>query len=255
MVGVEEIIEPLAAARNTSVHVDDKSLAELSNKFSPIKDAIGGMPFYNRIAFKQNQQAEVDGKRARMIDAREVVAVINVFDKKNYSEENHPTYAYSSKAKVLDNYLNDPDYYEVFSNVATDIFDLYDEIERDFPSAYNKSGGRYGAKKYAGYKEKDGNPLYVSKAKFSQEPMHYKVPDGLIYPLLAAFRALIGFDESTNKYVWKKHPIFVYKKIRENLATKIMKYTDAIGNNPNTTGKDANAWDILYMTIERALID
>lgn len=255
MVGVEEIIEPLAAARNTSVQVDDKSLAELSNKFAPIKDAIGGMPFFDRIAFKQNQQAEIEGKRAKMIDAREVVAIISMFDKLNYTAENHPTYAYSSKAKVLENYLGNPDYYEIFSNVATDVFDLYDEIERDFPSAYNKSGGRYGAKKYAGYKEKDGNPLYVSKAKFSQEAMYYKVPDGLIYPLLAAFRALIAHDENANKYYWKKDPIQVYKKIRENLATKIMKYTDAIGNNPNTTGKDANAWDILYMTVERALID
>ncbi|PEJ62414.1 abortive phage infection protein [Bacillus toyonensis] len=255
MVGVEEIIEPLAAARNTSVQVDDKSLAELSNKFAPVKDAIGGMPFYDRIAFKQNQQAEIDGKKAKMIDAREIVAIISMFDKQHYVEDNHPTHAYSSKAKVLDNYLGKPDYYEVFSNIATDIFDLYDEIERDFPYAYNKSGGRYGAKKYAGYKEKDGNPITIAKAKFSDEPLCYKVPDGLMYPLLASFRALIGHDKETNKYFWKKDPIHVYKNMRENLATKIMKYTDAIGNNPNTTGKDANAWDIIYMTVERALID
>lgn len=71
MTGVEDIIEDLARARNTSVQVDEKSMAELANKFDPIKEGLEGMPFYNRIAFKQNQ-IEIDNKwkNLKMIDAR-----------------------------------------------------------------------------------------------------------------------------------------------------------------------------------------
>jgi len=76
-----------------------------------------------------------------------------------------------------------------------------------------------------------------------------------MYPIVASFRALIGYNEVTNKYFWKKCPIEVYKSIRSNLVNKIMRYTDTLGNNPNATGKDANAWDLLYMTVERELID
>jgi len=246
MVGVENIIEPLAAARNTSVQVDDKSLAELSNKFEPIKDAIGGMPFYERIAFKQNQQL---APKVKMIDAREVVAILSMFNIEKYTETEHPTRAYSSKAKILDDYLESPQDYEAFSNIATDIFDLYDEIERDFPEAYNSTGGRYGAKKYSGYK--DGK--IVAKTKFCQQDSIYKVPDGLIYPLVASFRAAVELDEKTSKYKWKKDIFELYDELKEQLATKIMKYTEATGNNPNSVGKDANAWDILYMTVERAI--
>ncbi|SCX63458.1 AIPR family protein [Lysinibacillus fusiformis] len=246
MVGVEDIIEPLAAARNTSVQVDEKSLAELSNKFEPIKDAIGGMPFFERIAFKQNQQL---APRVKMIDAREIVAIISMFDCNNYTETIHPTKAYSSKAKILEDYLKDPDAYIAFSNIATDIFDLYDQIEIDFPEAYNSSNGRYGAKKYSGYKE--GN--VVAKSKFRQEEMIYKVPDGLIYPLVAAFRANVELNATTGKYEWKRDVFDVYDEIREQMASKIMKYTDAVGNNPNAVGKDVNAWDILYMTVERVV--
>lgn len=253
MVGVEDTIESLAEARNTSSQVDAKSLAELSNKFDPIKKAIGNMQFFDRIAFKQNQQFKINGKNAKMIDAREIVALISMMDKEKYDSETHPTIAYSSKAKVLDNYLDDYKYYERFSDIAPDIFKLYDKIERDFPYAYNESGGRYGAKKYSGYKEKDSIPVEVAKAKFSLEPLNYKVPDGLMYPLLASFRALIYYDKFTNKYIWKKSPFDVYDKINSHLASKIMKYTDALGNNPNATGKDANAWDLLYMTVEREL--
>lgn len=62
MTGVEDIIEALDRARNTSVQVDEKSLAELANKFDPIKDCIKSLPFLNRIAFKQNQ-IEVDDNK------------------------------------------------------------------------------------------------------------------------------------------------------------------------------------------------
>jgi AIPR protein len=246
MVGVEDIIEPLAAARNTSVQVDDKSLAELSNKFEPIKDSIGGMPFYDRIAFKQNQQL---APKVKMIDAREIVAILTMFNRDVYTDTVHPTQAYSSKAKVLNDYLENPNHFEVFSNIATDIFDLYDQIEQDFPEAYNTTGGRYGAKKYSGYKE----GKVVAKSKFRQEEMIYRVPDGLIYPLVASFRAAVELNNSTGKYEWKKDVFAIYDELKSQLATKIMKYTEAIGNNPNSVGKDANAWDILYMTVERAV--
>lgn len=246
MVGVEEIIEPLAAARNTSVQVDDKSLAELSNKFEPIKDAIGGMPFFSRIAFKQNQQL---APKVKMIDAREIIAILAMFDRKKYSDNVHPTQAYSSKAKVLNDYLQNPDYYEIFSNIATDIFDLFDTIEKDFPESYNATGGRYGGKKYSGYK--DGK--VVGKSKFGEADLFYKVPDGLLYPIVASFRAAVKYNELTEKYEWKRDIFQVYSEVREQSASKIMKYTEAVGNNPNSVGKDTNAWDILFMTVERAL--
>lgn len=69
MTGVEDIIENLAEARNTSVQVDAKSMAELAEKFDPIKEGLEGMPFFKRIAFKQNQISVDDetGKKNKMI--------------------------------------------------------------------------------------------------------------------------------------------------------------------------------------------
>lgn len=82
MTGVEDIIENLAEARNTSVQVDAKSMAELAEKFDPIKEGLEGMPFFKRIAFKQNQISVDDetGKKNKMIDAREIVAIISMFN-------------------------------------------------------------------------------------------------------------------------------------------------------------------------------
>ena len=249
MTGVEDIIEDLARARNTSVQVDEKSMAELANKFDPIKEGLEGMPFYKRIAFKQNQIETDDttGKNLRMIDAREIVAIINMFDIDKFDEKTQPTQAYSSKAKMLSMYLENPEHYRKFVNISPDIFDLYDAIETEFADAYNGTGGRYGRKKYAGYK--DGE--VVGKSKFGQNDMIYKIPDGFMYPVIAAFRTLVVENPNTGKYEWYngEEPLKGWGKCKEDLVNKVMNFAASIGDNPNTVGKDSNIWSLAYMTV------
>lgn len=138
MTGVEKIIADLAEARNKSVAVDDKSMAELRGNFDPIKECIEGMPFYKRIAFKQNQITRdcETNKALKMIDVREIVSIICMFDISKYTSTVHPTKAYSGKQAMLQEYLTQPEHYRKFSNVIPDIFDLYDAIEREFATAY-----------------------------------------------------------------------------------------------------------------------
>lgn len=249
MTGVEDIIEGLAEARNTSVQVDEKSMAELQQKFDPIKEGLEGMPFFSRIAFKQNQQAFDDetNKKLKMIDAREVVAIINMFNTENFDAVNHPIKAYSSKAKMLELYLDDPESYRKYVNIMPDIFDLYDTIEMEFASAFNETGGRYGRKKYSGYK--DGAVIGVSK--FGLHDINYKIPDGLIYPAVAAFRSLVSYNAATERYEWKNgvNPIQIWDKCKGSMTSQIMNFASAIGDNPNAVGKDSNIWNLAYMTV------
>ena len=245
--GVEDIIEDLARARNTSVQVDEKSMAELAGKFDPIKEGIEGMPFYNRIAFKMNQveQDAETGKNLRMIDAREIVAIISMFDIERYTPISQPIQAYSSKGALLNIYLKNPEHYRAFVNIAPDIFDLYDAIETEFAEAYNSTGKRYGGKKFSGYK--DGK--IIGKSKFCQNPLAYKIPDGLLYPTVAAFRALVCLNQETGKYYWIEDPCKVWQRCKADLVSKIMTFTVSIGDNPNKVGKDSNIWDLAYMAV------
>ena len=249
MTGVEDIIEKLAEARNTSVQVDEKSMAELQQKFDPIKEGLEGMPFFTRIAFKQNQQAfdDVTNKRLKMIDAREVVSIINMFNIDKFDAMNHPIKAYSSKAKMLELYLNNPDSYRRYVNIMPDIFDLYDAVETEFATAFNETGGRYGRKKYSGYK--DGN--IIGTSKFGLHDIYYKIPDGLIYPAVAAFRSLVVLNQETDKYERKNgvNPISVWDRCKSSITSQIMNFASAIGDNPNAVGKDSNIWNLAYMTV------
>lgn len=74
-----------------------------------------------------------------------------------------------------------------------------------------------------------------------------------MYPMLAGFRALVESDMATGMYCWKKDPFKTYSLLREQLASKAVKFAESIGNNPNVVGRDSNVWDILYMTVERAV--
>lgn len=153
---------------------------------------------------------------------------------------------------MLDTYLENPERYRKFGNIIPGIFDLYDAIECEFAAAYNDAtGGRYGRKKYSGYKDNK----VIGKSKFGGRDLCYKVPDGLAYPTVAAFRALVDYDASTGKYCWKhgKDPIAVWDACKGELTTKIMNFASAIGDNPNAVGKDANIWDLAYMTVERCV--
>lgn len=77
--------------------------------------------------------------------------IINMFNIAEYDATHHPIQAYSSKAKMLELYLKDPESYRKYVNIMPDIFDLYDAVELEFAEAYNTGGGRYGRKKYAGF--------------------------------------------------------------------------------------------------------
>lgn len=249
MTGVESMIADLAEARNTSVAVDAKSMAELREKFDPIKESLEGMPFFTRISFKQNQiTRDVDTNKAlKMIDARDVVSIICMFNIEKYNSIEHPTRAYSGKQSMLNEYLDNPEHFRKFVNIIPDIFDLYEAIETEFAVAYNENGRMYGRKSYACYKE--GNP--IGKSKFGQVNICYKIPDGLLYPTLAAFRSLLVFNNSSGKYQWAdgKNPIDVWNKNKVGLTRNIMDLAGSLGDKPTVFGKDVSLWNYAYMVL------
>ena len=75
------------------------------------------------------------------------------------------------------------------------------QFEMEFADAYNAGGGRLWKEKNM-LVTKDGENC--SKSKFGLNKMQYKVPDGLLYPVVAAFRSLLVKNKVTGKYEWEK---------------------------------------------------
>ncbi len=253
LTGVEDIFQELAAARNTSVQVQDKSIAELENRFNIIKNAIVKEPYSHNIYFRENEKGE--------IDVADIIAILNLFNIDKYPNKNeNPIISYTGKGQCIKNYISthkefgdtNQNPYIKMQNIIPDIFKLYDHLEKNMRKYYSNgvSNKKYGA--ITGVvSKKDGKISF--KTKFYQEDIDYLTPNGFIYPILGAFRALL--KEEDNKYFWKKDPIKVMDNIGAELVSNTISMSRELGNNPNATGKNKTLWMNLYMIVCMELVD
>lgn len=246
LTGIEGIFQSLAAARNTSVQVQDKSIAELEDRFDIIKNTLSGEDYISRVFFKENDTGD--------IDVADLLAILNMFNIDRYNGmSTFPINSYSSKKKCIDLYIADHKQYQEttqnpyvkMAGIMPDIFRLYDAIEVGMNKFYRQKtpGGRYGATKGVQV-PKDGQEF---RSKFLEKKLDASSPNGFIYPILGAFRALV--EEKNGKYCWKKNPFAVLEKAGADLVEATVSMSRDLGNNPQSVGKNANIWKTLYMTV------
>lgn len=259
IVGLDTPVE-LAAARNTSVQVDLKSIAELENSFDAIKEAFNGLSFSHRIQYKMNEHYnEADISE---IDVREIIAIMLMFSQEIYPYKNsqgvltetQPIQCYSGKEASLRKFLNCNASQEEMkkinrermvkrmSPIISDIFTLWEEIETTFASISKEAGKRYGTRKYAKYQ----GGTEVGKSFFGENSLQYIVPKGIMYPVVGAFRALVAIDENDGTYIWRKNPIEVWRTIGPKLVTILL---DEKAENPDTLAKNSNLWSNLFKEV------
>lgn len=260
----------IAEARNTSAQVDTSSIEELKNSFDCIKKIIGeqkirGNTYFDRISFKQNQYHD-NADIKNIIDIREIISIINMFSPVIYPKNgNHPIQSYTGKETSLKKFLNmghnktedesvrkKARELEIMkmSDIIPDIIELWDNIECQLPEVAKAMKKRYGRKPYSCYKEDEkNNPIVVGYSKFSNSPLYYLVPTGLLYPIVGAFRALVEYDEAKGKYKWIESPFVVWDEQKEKIVESILVSSNEQKDNPNAIGKSINAWDSLFTKV------
>ena len=247
LTGVEGIFEDLAAARNTSTQVQDKSIANLRDYFDIIKQAISTEPFKDRVYFMEND----DGN----IDVGDILAILNMFNLDTYpGMDSCPVVSFSSKKRCIDNYIH---LYEQYGDspenphvkmkpIMVDIFKLYDYVESKIPEYYRvkNPNGKYGA--ISGVTTpKENRKAPVSK--FYEKTLSHGSPNGFIYPILGSLRALL--EEKNGVYRWKCAPYEVLEKIGPELVSITVERSRSSGNDPVKVGKDSVNWQTLYMRV------
>lgn len=246
LTGIENMFERLAGARNTSVQVKDKSLAELENKFDIIKEGLLKEPYSDNIAYKENEDKNI------LID--DVLSILNMFDINKYDSAQSPVSSYSSKSSCIKNYLehfkkygntnNNP--YNKMKPIMGTIFGLFDKLEKEIATYYQIAvkDGRYGRTKGV-EKSNAKRKLYTM---ISEDVIEYKSPKSFLYPILAAFRALVVEDTGSYKFV--TDPEIVMDQLGPELVRLTVERCRTLGNNPNAVGKDGNHWSQLYDKVD-----
>ena len=248
LTGVEGIFEDLAAARNTSTQVQDKSIANLRGYFELIKEVISSEEFNDNVYFMENDEGE--------IDVGDILAILNLFNIDEYHEmESFPITSFSSRKRCIDAYIkkyvelgdDSQNPYVKMKPIMIQIFKLYDKLERSIGDYYRAKtpNGKYGSVKGV-TTAADPNKLF--KSKFYKNPMQYTSPNGFLFPILGSLRALL--TEKEGVYTWIADPFEVLDKIGPDLVCTTVDRSRTLGNNPAGVGKDSGNWQTLYMRVK-----
>ena len=245
--GISSPVE-LAEARNQSIQVDQRSIEELNRSFEPIKKALKNENYFNRIAFKQNQH--VGDKN--IIDVREIIAILNMFNQSIYPKESdaQPIQSYTGKEASLNRFLRLKDSRDqIIKNmtpIIPDIFQIWEMVETTFADKGNTVNRTYRKKKMSKYVGEDD---IINYSVFGNQPMNYVLPKGLIFPIVAAFRALVQVDKSTQEYSWIISPEIIWDKLGGKMINIIMTSAEDLSDSPDAVAKSPNTWDLLYKEI------
>lgn len=118
---------------------------------------------------------------------------------------------------------------------------LYDKIYTDFPSAYNENSGKFGNISVV---KMAGNMRSQPTTYFTDEPVDYSYPDGLILPLVYGLRALMVIKDD-GRVVWSQDP---HKFLDHHLSNIVRKYRvilDAYRFDPQKVGKNEGSYDLV----------
>lgn len=246
----------ICSARNNNVQL---TLETKSNKKGFFEDLRSALPtdISNRVEWKSNDGGTI---KARDIISLAWIPLLKLRDHFEYIPEFPPQNIYRNKgecAKLFDTLMSDDDVSEntdgeytrrlhneaILSalKIGAEIPELYDKIYADFPKAYNDNNGRFGKISIV----KMAESLHSQPVSyFTNSPVEYRYPDGLIYPIVYGLSALMETDQAGN-INWSQDP---YTFLDEHLAAIVKKYKvilDAYGFDPQKVGKNEGSYQLV----------
>ncbi|MDR3470746.1 MAG: hypothetical protein P4M09_03515 [Devosia sp.] len=127
---------------------------------------------------------------------------------------------------------------------------LYDRIYKAFPEAYNDGTGRFGGLMVVKQaKDMRSKPL----THFTNQPVNYSYPDGLIMPLVYGLRSLIE-RAPDGRLRWKMDPNNFLDGCFPAIVKKYRVIMDAFRADPQKIGKNEGSYDLVVDAFETELL-
>jgi hypothetical protein len=247
-----DLLNDIKEARNTSVQVKSKSLADARRHFDVLKNALSGEPYYGDVSWREGEGGT--------IDALQIITLLMIF----YpgfaaAADGEPSNAYGHKERCLDAFLeyseNQAEELERWISVVPTLVRLFDELQVTLPEYYSGTFGRieevkiFDEKRYQkGQKKYRNTPV---KSQFLGTAMKYQYPVGWLYPLFAAFRHLVTASKDGHDVVWRRDSIQFCK---EHGAELMKRYEPHIREAGCETKKIATSY-ICYQAMGQAIKD
>ncbi|MDO8749878.1 MAG: AIPR family protein [Dehalococcoidia bacterium] len=231
-----EKVTPFSSARNTSLQVRTESLADQGNKFAKLKAALEKAGIDSeQISWHEND----DG----VMGVRELVALVSLFNRTRWNDTEHPLQAYYGKEITLKYFLNQPQEFEGIYPIVGDILRLQEWVQYYVPQQQIKNNSKFGH--ITGIRTLHSS---VETLPFTGLQTEHAMPDAYVFPIVAAFRAMVM--EKAGQYQWIKG-IHAEQAVKEGLASEMFREgifpTIQSLRNAMTVGKSPSVWGHCYV--------
>lgn len=241
----EDFVPEIAEGLNRSRAVDDPSLVNLQGEFDVIRKVLKGVTGENAVAYHQGDEGEVY--------ISELLVYLSIFNQERFDERKHPNALYNRQALGL-KYFSE-DMHHAKKNMMgliqklPDFLWLADTIRKLTPEAAKRNNFKFGAAKIGG--DRAGNPKHKGTLlPFIGETVNYRVPNGWVYPMLAAFRANLKRSADGKSYEWRVPLNTILPEVIEDLVgVCVVEHRD---NNmrPELIGKRESAYSQCYTKVQ-----
>lgn len=251
------IIPEISGANNSSVQVKAHSLLELEGAFEPLKVALSSTPLNGLVQWREGDDGAVK--------VEDVVAAMTCFRIDAYPMgKRHSrlinTYAY--KTGLLAVFREEMARYHQLSQLLPEILEFQDYIRTQPRRTYNDVGGRFGALKFVDSIHTDAKgtkretPLqYFLMPITCEQAVEYRLNIAAVYPILAAFRRFVSFDDEGFKWTM---PFADIKSFWDTISVEVIETTKAQcqneGYNLNALGKSRPHWSEIERIVENATL-
>jgi hypothetical protein len=125
------------------------------------------------------------------------------------------------------------------SSILEDILRLHDHVYVEFSDAYKTAmnGGKLGRRRGV-----ENQPV---KLPLTGADAPYELTNGYVFPLLAAFRALVEYS-TDGKAKWKIDPFKFFETQGPELVSVLIEQVDNLGGSPQLAGKSRAVYTSLH---------
>ncbi len=236
-IGVEDYLEEMAVSLNRSTQLKEYALDDFSGEFDQLKAIFKTTSFGQDIGYTENEFKEYD-----VLDVIQRLTLFCVGLYPNRGDA-HPTVAYSSKAKCLQQFTRDKDKYLALAPIMEDCFRLVDQIEVFLPELSQSE--RFGGYNFA-RKQKPRLPASLKgvavPAGYESWKSSYSVSEAVLYPLAASLRVLVKARPDGTVVGWRTDPAKFFRKHGSDLFEYVKDYYNNAGKSLTALGKKAEFW-------------
>ncbi len=236
----EDWVPEIAEGLNRSKQVDDPSLINLQGDFDTIRRVMKGRPGEQAISYHQGDEGDMY--------ISEVLVYLEMFNKQRFTERKHPNGLYNRQGLALKYFSEDMQNYQSgltkLIGLLPDFLKLADNIRLLVPTAATKNRLQFGRIKVGAERAGSHRPRTIP-LPFIGKTSTYRVPNGWVYPILAAFRANLRDD-----YTWRVPLEDLLPAIIDDLAgVCVVEHRD---NNmrPELIGKRESAYSACYLRVQ-----